>query len=87
MTPQQQAAQVPPVWTGDLDDDCSARWAGMTLRAECMDGDRWWWAVYDISTGEEIVSQNSLTYGGPCHSGQAARLAAEKGARIWLGLE
>jgi hypothetical protein len=25
-----------PVWTGDMYDDCTARWCGLVLRAECM---------------------------------------------------
>jgi hypothetical protein len=26
------------IWNGDLDDDCTALWAGLMLRAEWMDG-------------------------------------------------
>ena len=34
-------AQKPIMWTGNLDDDCTARWAGLLLRAEWMDEDYW----------------------------------------------
>ena len=41
-------ANKPIVWTDDLEDDCIALWAGLMLRAEWMDEDYWWWAVYDM---------------------------------------
>lgn len=81
---QQVAAQVAPVWTGDLYDDCTAHWAGLTLRAEWMDGDRWWWCVYDDATGDQVITSDRPPQ--PYRSGQAARVAAEQAARRWLGL-
>jgi hypothetical protein len=83
---QQITAQVPPSWTGNLDDDRSVQGAGLTLRAEGMQGDLWFWCVYDDATGDQVVTSDSLAYGGRCDSGEAARSAAEKAARIWLGL-
>lgn len=72
-------------WTGDLDDDCSAKWQGMLLRAEWMDEDRWWWAVFDLATQEEIDSSNRwASLGMTFDSGEAARLAAEAAAREHL---
>ena len=69
-------------WTGDLDDDCTARWLGLILRAEWMDGDVWWWAVSDISTGDEIDSSNNDSYFGvKFTNGTEARDAAERAAR------
>jgi hypothetical protein len=43
-----------PDWIGDLADDCTARWAGLILRAESMDRSRWWWAVKDLTSGVDI---------------------------------
>jgi hypothetical protein len=85
VNPQQIDAQVPPVWTGNLDDDCTARWAGLTLRAEWMNDDVWFWCVYDDATGDQVCSSNRSEH--ECRSGSAARAAAEHAARYWLGLE
>ena len=33
-------------WRGDMDDDCTAEWHGLLLRAEWQDGegvDAFWW--------------------------------------------
>lgn len=69
-------------WTGDLDDDCTAMWCGLLLRAEWMDGTRWWWAVTDVVSGQEIDSSNNSGYFDvEFTSGSAARHAAEKAAR------
>ncbi|GEP40795.1 hypothetical protein [Brevifollis gellanilyticus] len=69
------------IWTGDLNDDCTARWAGLMLRAEWMDGPHWWWAVSDMATGEQIISSNNDPQ--ECTSGTSARERAEKAAREW----
>ena len=79
------AAEEPPRWAGDLDDDCTARWAGLTLRAECMDTDDWWWCVYDDSSGNQVASSNEDDH--HYSTGATAREAAEQAARIWLGLK
>lgn len=71
------------IWTGDLDDDCTALWSGLMLRAEWMDGSDWWWAVSVIKTGHEIASSNNDTT-RPCTSGSTARSLAEKAARAYL---
>jgi hypothetical protein len=68
-------------WKGDLDDDCTAEWSGLLLRAEWMDGDRWWWAVSDLASGDEIDSSNHDGYFDiKFTSGSAARHAAEQAA-------
>jgi hypothetical protein len=67
------------IWTGDLDDDCTARMAGLMLRAEWMDGLYWWWAVSEITTGRELAS--SLDDQREYTSGTVARSAAELIAR------
>jgi hypothetical protein len=72
-------------WRGDLDDDCTAEWSGLLLRAEWMVGTRWWWAVSDLASGEEIDSSNNEGYFKvEFMSGSAARQAAEKAAREYL---
>jgi hypothetical protein len=76
---QRQAGPVE--WTGDLDDDCTASWAGLILRAEEMKRGVWWWAVYDDQLGELIVSSDDTER---FSNGNKARAAAEKAAREWL---
>lgn len=72
-------------WTGDLDDDCTAIWKGLVLRAEWMNGKRWWWAVSDQATGVEIDSSNNEGYfDTPFLSGAEARQAAESAAREYV---
>jgi len=56
---RQSLAQQPIIWTGDLDDDCTAIWAGLVLRAEWMDEDYWWWAVYDLQDGENQIDSSN----------------------------
>lgn len=70
-------------WGGDLDDDCTAVWSGLLLRAEWMDGDRWWWAVSDRASGKEIDSSNEH-FDIAFTSGDAARRAAEQAAQEYL---
>lgn len=79
------ATTKPPVWTGDLDDNGSARWAGFMLRAERMDNCVWWWCIYEDGAEEQLASSNDHE-AQPCASGEAARSAAEQAARRWLGL-
>ena len=79
------AAQEPPKWSGNLDDDCSADWAGFSLRAEAMDDDIWWWCVYEEGLLDRVVSSNDDD-DAPCSTGDSARRAAERAARHLLGL-
>ena len=72
----------PIVWMGDLDDDCTARWAGLLLRAEWMNGSHWWWAVSEIATDREIASSNNEQR--ECTSGETARARAESIARAYV---
>ena len=46
-------------WTGDLEYDCTAEWAGLMLRAECMNDDYWWWEVYDMQKGEVTIDDSN----------------------------
>lgn len=76
------ALQPQPIWCGDLADDCIARWAGLTLRAECMDDGVWWWAVYLDAQDLEIASSNEAD--AIAATGDEARNAAVKAARNFL---
>jgi hypothetical protein len=67
-------------WVGDLNDDCTASWEGLTLRAERMRRVSWWWAVYD-ETGEVACSADSDVH---VPTGKKARAAAEHAAKEWL---
>lgn len=71
------------IWTGDLSDDCTANWAGLMLRAEWMEDDFWWWAVYDMTLNEMVVD-SSNEYDVPFLSGEQARIKAESVARTYL---
>lgn len=73
------------VWTGDLDDDCTALWAGLMLRAEWMDGPDWWWAVSENATGAEVASSNDDVRS--CTRGTDARAYAETAARTYRKLK
>ncbi len=66
-----------PVWTGDLNDDCTARWHGLILRAEMMQPGEWWWAVYMDQSEEDSVWNN---HGRWPLTGKRARRAAEAAA-------
>ena len=80
---QVEASKAPIEWTGDLNDDCTATWSGLTLRAEEMTRADWWWAVYDERTG--AILGDSHAAGVSVTSGRKARSAAEDVARKWLG--
>jgi len=79
------AAKEPIIWNGDLDDDCTALWAGLMLRAEWMDEAYWWWAVYDMQKNE-VTIDSSHEYNTRCVSGEAARAKAEDVAKAYLEL-
>ena len=72
-------------WTGDLADDCTAKWAGLMLRAEWMDEDYWWWAVFDMQNdGIEIDSSNN--YDEQFIGGHVSRKKAEDVAKKYLNV-
>lgn len=75
--------QVTIIWTGDLADDCSSSWEGLLLRAEWMEKDTWWWAVYDMER-DEVQIDSSNNYSKRCRDGDAARTKAEEVARNYL---
>ncbi|RKR82482.1 hypothetical protein BDD43_2665 [Mucilaginibacter gracilis] len=76
-------AKEPIIWTGDLDDDCTARWAGLMLRSEWMDDNWWWWAVYDMQKGETTID-DSNEYDNSFIGGEAARTKAEEVAKKYI---
>jgi hypothetical protein len=82
---RKKSSNAPIIWTGDLSDDCTAEWAGLLLRAECMDEDYWWWEVSDIENPEiEIDSSNN--YDISFIGGDASRQKAEEVAKMYLGV-
>jgi hypothetical protein len=74
--------QPTPEWHGDLDDDCTALWAGFVLRAESMDEDYWWWAVYLEAQRRPIASSNDSD--AQPTSGEEARALALRAAKAYL---
>ena len=78
-----ELVEKPIEWYGDLDDDCSAIWAGFLLRAEDMDGKVWWWAVTDLEN-ESIEIDSSNNYETPCIGGREARLKAEQVSKEYV---
>ena len=72
-------------WYGDLGDDCTARWAGLMLRAEKMSIGDWWWCVYDEEFEGQVVSSHVVP--GRVRTGGEARHAAEQAARSYLNLK
>lgn len=75
--------QKPIIWKGDLSDDCSAELSGLMLRAERMDTDDWWWAVYDIQNAERTLD-SSNEYNIQFPTGESARAKAEAIAKAYL---
>ena len=75
-------AEPTPFWTRDLDDDCTALWAGFTLRAERMDEGIWWWATYVDASKRQIASSNDAEVSPT--TGEEARAAAFRAARSFL---
>lgn len=73
------------VWTGDLSDDCTAEWAGLMLRAEWMNEDYWWWAVYDMQK-DEVTIDDSNQYAEKFIGGDIARAKAERVAKKYLSI-
>lgn len=76
-------ARQPITWTGDLSDDCTAKWAGLMLRAEWMDEDYWWWAVYDMQKGEATID-DSNNYTDRFIGGEISRQKAESVAQKYI---
>ena len=71
-----------PEWRGDLDDDCLADWGGLLLHAEWMQGELWFWAVYDPKFDYQVVTSDHNKK--PCRSGEQARREAENAALAYL---
>jgi hypothetical protein len=79
---QLEAASTPVSWSGDLNTDCTARWAGLLLRAEQKNRTHWSWTVYDAKT-RAIIMDSRMSWGRATH-GKTARQAAEHAARQYL---
>lgn len=69
-------------WTGDLDNDCTAKVEGLNLHARNA-GDSWWWIIYALE--EEAVAAGSQ-FGGAAvvTTGEEAREAAERALGWYL---
>jgi len=76
-------SQQPIIWTGDLSDDCTANWAGLMLRAEWMNEDYWWWAVYDMQKSESTIEDSNI-YKERFIGGEIARQKAERVAKEYI---
>jgi hypothetical protein len=74
----------PIIWEGDLNDDCTANWAGLMLRAERMDEDCWWWCVYDMLDEEEKQIDSSNEYEESFIGGEIARKKAEEISKKYI---
>lgn len=72
-------AENPIIWTGNLQDDCTAIWNGLILRAEWMEGDLWWWAV-SVNDGRVDEIDSSNEHQESCIGGANARKSAEEAA-------
>lgn len=69
-------------WNWHGDDDCIAKGAGLTLRAERIHSGKWWWCVRDDARGKVADSNDTPPY--RASSGNIARVAAEAAANQYL---
>jgi hypothetical protein len=76
-------AKQPITWTGDLSDDCTAEWAGLMLRAEWMDENYWWWAVYNMQKDKATID-DSNNYTDRFIGGDISRQKAESVAQKYI---
>ncbi len=72
------------IWTGDLNDDCTARWNGLILRAELMVDDIWWWAISKDNDNPLDEIDSTKNYDTICIGGEQARQSAEAAARKFI---
>lgn len=47
-------ATDPPIWTGDLEDDCHLHWRNYFAHAECLNRNQWHCMVWKEVEGREI---------------------------------
>lgn len=80
----------PIVWTGDLDDDCTAHWHDLILRAENM-GNHWWWTVIATATSPDKKYKIEFEVGSSllgrryfAYTGVEARKKAEHCAKKYI---
>jgi hypothetical protein len=81
---RRDAAKKAPVWSGDLGDDCSSRWAGFLLRAEKMKEGAWWYSVTDLSSGATIEDSNLVATS--VTDGVTSRMKCEEAVRRFLSV-
>ncbi|TFF38887.1 hypothetical protein [Mucilaginibacter psychrotolerans] len=73
----------PIVWTGNLEDDCTALWCGLMLRAEWMEEDYWWWRVCDTKRADVIIDDANST-DERFIDGEVSRARAESVAKQYI---
>ena len=76
-----QTLYDPIGWTGDLNDDCVARWRGMSAHVEAMnhgkrDGEHEWWYFAVCREGEDDIV-HSMRDDISAATGEAARKLCE----------
>jgi hypothetical protein len=76
--------ESPIIWYGDLEDDCTAKWNGLILRAESMNGKIWWWAVSKDNNNQSEEIDSSNNYDTNCIGGKKARQLAEEVAKKFI---
>jgi hypothetical protein len=81
---RRDAVRKAPEWSGDPEDDCTARWAGFLLRAEKMEEGVWWYAVTDLSSGDTVEDSNLVAIS--VTDGHTARMRCEEAGRRFLGV-
>jgi len=79
---QLEAVKAPVSWSGDLQTNCTARWAGLLLRAEQKSRTHWSWTVSDSKT-RAIIMDSRMSWARSTH-GKKARQAAEQAARQYI---
>ena len=67
-----------------MGDDCTAIWNGLILRAECMDEDRWWWAISKDNNDPLDELDSSNNYDIICIGGEMTRQLAEEAAMKFI---
>lgn len=75
---------IPIIWKGDLNDDCTAHWQGLVLRVEKMQRNLWWWVVYDSQSNIIDDSNSTHDQGIRYEDGNTARQAAENVAKTFI---
>ncbi len=66
-----------PIWTGDLDDDCSLHWRGYHAHAECLSRNQWHCMVWREAEGKSTQVFHADEFDVMPKTGEAARWLCE----------